>query len=101
MPVQFSSVTELYNRISPALTTKVSDLRRLNLNYIKEEDIWNYLKENVWSKYNNLALYQMVNDILNVDETLLDNYVLEKLNIVDTSANMTGGNFYEKTESNN
>ena len=37
-------IKELYERLKPALTTKVTELKRNDLDYIKIEDIWNYLK---------------------------------------------------------
>ena len=67
MDIEFNSVKELYERLKPALTTKVTELKRNDLDYIKIEDIWNYLKDSKWSKANNLLLYQMVDDILNLD----------------------------------
>ena len=41
MDIQFNSLEELYNRIKPALMAKVEELKRNDLNYIKEEDVWN------------------------------------------------------------
>lgn len=48
MEVEFNSLEELYQRIKPALTTKKEEMRRSGYVYIKEEDIWNYLKEVKW-----------------------------------------------------
>lgn len=79
MDVEFNSLIELYNRLKPALRVKVADISRSGLNYIKEEDIWNYLKEVKWSKSKNLNLYQMVDDVLNVDNMVIDSYLKEKL----------------------
>ena len=56
-------------------------MRRAGYIYIKEEDIWNYLKEVKWINSKNLSLYQMVNDVLNVDNMLIDKYLKEKLNM--------------------
>lgn len=80
MDIEFSSMQELYERLYPALQTKKSEMRRIGYSYIKEEDIWNYLKEIKWMKSKDLALYQMVGDILNVDPVLIDSYLKEKLN---------------------
>ncbi len=77
MDIEFNSVKELYDRLKPALNAKVTELKRNDLDYIKEEHIWNYLKENKWSKANNLLLYQMVDDILSLDERQIDDYVKE------------------------
>ena len=62
MDIEFNSLEELYERLTPALKAKVSELKRYDLDYIKEEDIWNYLKDTKWVKANNLLLYQMVDD---------------------------------------
>ena len=56
-------------------------MKRAGYIYIKEEDIWNYLKEVKWINSKNLSLYQMVNDVLNVDNILIDKYLKEKLNM--------------------
>ena len=77
MDIEFNSVKELYDRLKPALNAKVTELKRNDLDYIKEEHIWNYLKENKWSKANNLLLYQMVDDIFSLDERQIDDYVKE------------------------
>ena len=81
MEVKFRSVSELYDRIKPALTTKVIEMRRDGYAYIKEEDIWNYLKEVKWVKAKKLELYQMVSDILNADNLDIDSYLKQKLGL--------------------
>lgn len=75
MDIEFSNIKELYDRLKPALKTKETELKRNDLDYIKQEDIWNYLKITKWSKANNLLLYQMVDDILNIDNNEIDEYV--------------------------
>ncbi|MBP3461864.1 MAG: hypothetical protein J6K21_05630 [Bacilli bacterium] len=81
MDIMFDSIEELYKRIKPALKTKKEEMRRNGYIYIKEEDIWNYLKEVKWINSKNLSLYQMVSDVLNVDDMLIDKYLKEKLNM--------------------
>lgn len=76
----FQSLEELYERLTPALVTKASEMARAGYDYIKPEDIWNYLKEKKWKNSTNLALHEMVDDILNSEEILIDNYLREKLN---------------------
>lgn len=78
---EFNSLEELYARLKPALHTKKEEMKRAGYEYIKSEDIWNYLKESVWKKANNLSLHQMVSDILNTDSALIDAYLKEKLNM--------------------
>lgn len=79
MDVEFNSLEELYKRLKPALAAKISDIHRSGFKYIKEEDIWNYLKEIRWTKSKDLNLYQMVDDVLNADEIAIDNYLKEKI----------------------
>ncbi|HHU54539.1 MAG TPA: hypothetical protein GXZ63_01850 [Mollicutes bacterium] len=81
MDVAFNSLEELYERIKPALTTKRREMHRNGFDYIKDEDIWNFLKEIKWLNSNSLALHEMVSDVLNCDNNLIDNYLKEKLNL--------------------
>lgn len=81
MDVEFHSLEELYSRLKPALNTKKEEMRRSGFSYIKEEDVWNYLKEIKWKTAIDLNLYQMVSDVLNTDNILIDNYLKEKLNL--------------------
>lgn len=77
--VAFSSIEELYKRVKPALMTKCEELKRSGISYITIEDIWNYLKDNVWNNSRNLRLFRMVDDILNVDNMLVDDYIKSKM----------------------
>lgn len=86
--MEFASVKELYERLKPALKTKCMELRRMNYYYIKEEDIWNYLKEYKWMKTKNLNLFEMVSDILNVDILKLDGYVKEEYRKIKRQVNL-------------
>lgn len=81
MDIGFNSLNELYERLRPALTTKVGEMHRNGYKYIKEEDIWNYLKEVKWQKSIDLGLFQMVSDVLNTDDATIDYYLKEKLNL--------------------
>ena len=90
MDYEFKSILELYERLKPALNAKVAELKRHDINYIKIEDIWNYLRISKWSKANNLLLYQMVDDILNIDNMLLDNYVKDNVKLTRVQLNLDG-----------
>ena len=79
MDIEFNSIKELYKRLTPALNAKVTELRRYDLDYIKKEDIWNYLKNKKWVSANNLLLYEMADDILNLDNEEIDRYVKEEI----------------------
>ena len=80
MDIEFKSVKELYERLTPALITKEFELKRCGYSYIKKEDIWNYLSGCKWNESRNLLLFEMVDDILSVDNILLKNYVEDKFN---------------------
>lgn len=77
--LEFSSVKELYNRLKPALYSKRQELLRSKIEFVKEEDIWNYLVKYTWKEKRGLSLHDLTNDILyaNIDE--LTGFVLEKL----------------------
>ena len=77
MDITFNSTKELYDRIMPALRTKREEMRRHGYSYIKEEDVWNYLKEVKWVKANNLSLAEMVSDVLNTEDAYIDSYLRE------------------------
>lgn len=81
MDLEFNSIEELYERLKPALITKCSEMKRDGYKYIKEEDIWNYLKEVKWKKAIDLGLHEMVRDVLNTENNIIDNYLKEKLNL--------------------
>ena len=81
-----SSVT-LYKRITPALNSKVRELKRKNINYIKNEDIWNYLKKFKW-KDSNPSLDIMVDDILNLDNDIIDDYIKTKLSEIKENSDI-------------
>ena len=86
--IEFQNIKQLYNRLLPALRTKKSEMNRVGINYVQEEDIWNYLKEIKWKKANNLSLYEMVNDVLNTDDSLIENYLKNKLKTRKTKPNL-------------
>ena len=76
---EFKSEQDLYNALLPALKTKINELKNLNIDYIKKEDVWNYLKINKWRNSSNLLIHEMVDDILNVDAYKLDGYIKKEL----------------------
>ncbi len=80
MNTEFTTLEQLYERLKPALRTKMREMRSLGYSYIREEDIWNYLKEVKWANSKNLLLFEMVRDVLNVDNGSVDSYVRQKLN---------------------
>ena len=79
MDIEFNNIKELYDRLKPALNSKVNELRRLDIYYIKVNDIWNYLKDTKWKVSKNLLLCDMVSDIFSLDNKVIDNYVKEEI----------------------
>ena len=55
--LEFKTKEELYKRVSPALYSKLKEVRKLGFKFITEKDIWNYLVENEWRKRVNLDLH--------------------------------------------
>lgn len=76
--IKFKSLEDLYKRIYPALKSKKRELNKKGYNYIHEIDIWNYLKTNKWRRSQDLDLGCMVNDIFNIQDREIDNYVKEE-----------------------
>ncbi len=72
---------DLFIKLGPCFNTKIKELNREGIDYIKKEDIWNYLKMNKW-KDEYPYLSDMVADILNLDNHVLkgyvDNYIKER-----------------------
>ena len=75
MNIEFKNLLELKARITPALKTKVKELN----SYVTEEDIWNYQKTK-WKKSNNLTLYDIINDIINIKKEEIEEYVRSESN---------------------
>ena len=79
MDYEFSSVLDLKAHIKPALDSKVRELQRKNINYVSQDDIFEYLRNMVWPLKSNLTLYNIVDDILNTDNETFCNYVISKM----------------------
>ena len=88
MDFEFGSLKELYDRLTPALITKCNEMKRVGYTYIKEEDIWNFLKESKWKQAINLSLHEMVNDVLNTDNVIIDKYMKDKLSKQERTINL-------------
>ena len=69
MDIEFKDAKELYKRVVPALRTKRRLLLKKGIS-VKENIIFEYLVKEKWSKGKNLALNDIVSDILNVDESV-------------------------------
>lgn len=77
--IKFNSLEDLYNRLKPALRSKIKELRKLEKKYIQEIDIFEYLTDTKWENSNNLTLDQMVDDILYVSNDKIDEYVQKRI----------------------
>lgn len=93
MGIEFNSIEELYKRVRPALTSKVREFRRNGIVFIKEEDIWNYLIEFKWKTSKGLELYNIVDDILNIDNSEVEKYVISKMKDFKRKVNLKEINF--------
>ncbi len=74
---KFSSLNDLYNRLLPALNVKKQELKRAKLE-VSEKEIWNYCLKNKWVKRTDLRIYELVDDILNIDALKLEIYLKKK-----------------------
>lgn len=78
MEVNFSNLKELKQRITPAMNSKIKELRSNNYLITTTEDIWQYLKQKKWKNANNLTLYDIINDILNIDNEAIEKYSINR-----------------------
>lgn len=83
-PIEFKSAKELYDRVLPALYSKVKELRNLGFKYITEKDIWNYLVNSTWKSKRNLQLHDLISDILYADNIKINDYVMNKMKKLKT-----------------
>ena len=72
--IKFNTITELYNRLLPALKTKSDDLERNSKINLTEKEIWDYLRYNYWCNKNRITLGEMVDDILSTPDDELIKY---------------------------
>ncbi len=77
--IEFKSLRELYERVKPALYSKLKEIKRLGFKYVNEIDIWNYLVENSWKSKVNLELHELISDILYADNYKIYEYVVAYL----------------------
>lgn len=75
MDEKFSSLKSLYERLLPALKSKEQELHKNHMIYITKRDIWDYFRYNKWNEGHHLTLFDLVDDILNTDNDVIDDYV--------------------------
>jgi hypothetical protein len=78
MNLEFETTEELKKRITPALKTKLKELKKENYKIIDIEDIWNFLIKEKWKKAKDLTLYDIINDILNLDNEEIEEYAIKR-----------------------
>ncbi len=71
----FSTLKDLYERVLPALKSKVKELKKSHLSFVTERDVWDCLRKSKWNKESDLTLYDIVNDILFIEEKEILNYL--------------------------
>ena len=79
MDIEFNSIKELYDRVYPALKSKVRELKKNKITYIKEIDVWNCLVDIKWKSTKGLLLSDIVDDILNIDNSVIESFVKEEI----------------------
>ena len=72
--VMFNTLDELHNRLMPALKSKRKLLNKSGYSYIKEEHIWEFMLKGKWKDMENIALCDMVDDILHTDNYAISEY---------------------------
>lgn len=77
--IVFENSMELFERIKPALNSKLKELAKEGIDTIKKEDIWNYLIKSKWKEANNLLLSDVVNDVLKLDVEDLKKYLEDRM----------------------
>ncbi len=76
--IVFKSEDELFNRIKPALRSKKKILNKKGAKNITEEDIWDFMVDNVWVSSSDLELCDMVDKILHAEDALIIEYYHNK-----------------------
>ena len=76
--LKFKNIMELYQRLNPALESKVKEFNLCGIKYIKDIDIFEYLSRSKWENYPNLTLYDMVSDIFNLSVDDISKYMAER-----------------------
>ena len=77
MEIEFNNIEELKKRVTPALQTKLKELKSENYKYVTTDDIWNFLIKN-WKKGKDLTLYDIINDILNLNNEDIEEYAIKR-----------------------
>lgn len=71
---KFSSLSDLYKKIFPALNIKSAEFKRERV-HVLPIDIWNYCLNYKWKNKKDLRIYEIVDDILNLNVLDLEIYL--------------------------
>ncbi len=74
MEFKFETIDKQFELLLPALKTKEIQLRRNDYLGLSVEDIWDYLKEEIWKNKDSLHINEMVSDILSADNDAINSY---------------------------
>jgi len=69
----FNTIDDLYKRLLPALRAKSEELKRQKI-LVSTLDIWNFCVNVIWKNKSNLRLYDLVDDIFEIDSIKLQVY---------------------------
>ena len=65
--MEYKNQLELYQSLMPVFKVKERLINYNQNNNITINDIWHYLAINKWKNSSNLTLFDIVNDIINID----------------------------------
>ena len=73
--MEYTSQEELYRVLRPVFNVKKRLISISKFPDITDKDIWKYLSENIWKYDIGLTLSDVINDIINVDIKLVNDYI--------------------------
>ena len=73
--MEYTSQEELYKALIPVFNVKKRLITIGRYQGITNEDIWTYLSDNIWKYDIGLTISDIVNDIINVDIKLVNDYI--------------------------
>ena len=75
MDEDIKTKADLYRRIRPAMYVKIKEIKKNNHINVSYDELFSYLEDYVWRRRNNLTLYDIVIDILNLEVNELFAYL--------------------------
>lgn len=73
--MEYTSQEELYNSLVSVFAVKRRLLSITKYNYLTDKDIWLYLANMKWKYAIGLTLNEIINDIINIDGSLVNDYI--------------------------